>query len=219
MSQHMQLRIELLDTDPPVWRRVVVDPELTLAQLHMVIQLAMGWTNSHMHEFQTKKGERIGVPYEDSFEPITDERKVRVGEMFPRANVKLAYVYDMGDDWVHAITFEKRAEPPAQGSTQGEPPAAALLDGARACPPEDCGGIPGYYDILDLLSKRKSADDDEHERLERLGDWRPERFDPATARRALAKMRVKQPAKKKVGKKKPNKKKKKATRVWRLRGT
>ena len=196
MTQYMQLHIDLLDTEPPVWRRVAVDPSLTLDQLHMVIQLAMGWTDSHLHEFLTKKGDRIGVPHEDYLEEVTDERQVAVAKVFPRANTKLEYTYDMGDGWVHSITFEKRVEPPAQPSKSGQVPAAMLLDGARACPPEDCGGIPGYYDLLDLLAKRKPKSRDELERLEWLGDWDPERFDAAEVQRDLSKIRVKRPVKK-----------------------
>ena len=87
MTQYMQLRIELLDTEPPVWRRIAVDPRLTMEQLHLAIQHAMGWTDSHMHEFETKKGQRIGrpMPGDDVFERnVTDERRITIAEMFPK---------------------------------------------------------------------------------------------------------------------------------------
>lgn len=193
---YMQLHIELFDTDPPVWRRVAIDPRLTMAQLHLVIQHAMGWTNSHLHEFQTKAGKRIATPMKDPFGDdceVTDERRVTVAEMFPKPKIKLAYVYDMGDYWVHAVTFEKMTEPPplpvlAKAKTT---PAAIFMAGEHACPPEDCGGIPGFFECLELLAKPKPTNDDERERLEWLGDWRPDYLDPCEVQRLLTKIRVK----------------------------
>jgi hypothetical protein len=189
----MQFHIDLIDTDPCVWRRVAVDPRLTMAQLHLVVQHAIGWTNSHMHEFQTKAGERITTPMPDLFgdeREVTDERRVMVSEMFPKPKTKLAYIYDMGDYWVHAVTFEKLVEPPPLPPL-AKATAAIFMAGERACPPEDCGGIPGYFDCLKLVAKAKPRNDDERDHLEWLGDWRPDALDPAEQQRMLTKIRVK----------------------------
>lgn len=148
------LRIELDDTDPPVWRRVAVHAGSTLATLHRVVQAAMGWHDSHLWEFQI--GEKTyGMPL-----PV----KMDIGRRLHRADrTKLAtvldtgldgfaYVYDMGDYWFHRISVERieLAEP------EGRYPR--LLDGARRCPPEDCGGIPGYYQFLETIEAPGSGE-------------------------------------------------------------
>lgn len=192
---YLQLHIELVDTNPLIWRRVAIDPRLTMAELHLVIQHAMGWTNSHMHEFLTKAGARIATPMKDSFgdeREVTDERRVTAAEMFAKPKTKLAYVYDMGDDWVHAVTFEEMIEPRALPplAKAKTTPAAIFMAGERACPPEDCGGLPGYVECLDLLAHGKPRNADERERLEWLGEYRPEYVDPNEAQRMLTKIRV-----------------------------
>src|ERR1700722_16963710 len=106
MSEMLQLRAWLLDSEPQIWRRFVIDPRLTLEQLHTVLQVGFGWTNSHLHQFHEEDGRRYGLPAEFDDE-IIDERKLCVGKVFDRAKKKIAYEYDFGDSWTHVVQMEK----------------------------------------------------------------------------------------------------------------
>jgi len=164
-----QIKVTLLGTKPPIWRRLLVPADLTLAQLHDVLQTAMGWDDGHMHEFRVGQ-RRFGRP--EPADPfmrmprIESERTTRLSAVLQRVGAKMIYAYDFGDSWEHAIVLEKQlpADPDARHPT--------CIDGKLACPPEDCGGIPGFYDLLDAL------DDPNHERHEELSDWIGEDFDP-----------------------------------------
>ena len=164
-----QLKVTLLGTSPPIWRRLLVPPDLTLAQLHDVLQVAMGWQECHLHEFNAG-GRHFGRPNpEDRFmgmPPIENERRVRLSSVLGRVGAKAIYTYDFGDSWEHSIVLEKRL--PA-APTMAYPICA---DGQLACPPEDCGGIPGFYELLDALR------DPTHEQHEELRDWVGDDYDP-----------------------------------------
>ena len=163
-----QLKVTLLGTDPPIWRRLLAPPELTLAQLHDVLQVAMGWQDGHLHEFSAG-GRRFGPqdPDDQSIaDDVGDERKVRVFGLFGRTGAKALYTYDFGDTWEHSIVLEKRL--PAAPNTI----YPICTDGQLACPPEDCGGIPGFYDLLDALR------DPTHEEYQELRDWVDDDYDP-----------------------------------------
>lgn len=197
------LRITLRDSKPPIWRRVAVPSDITLGQLHEVIQIAMGWTNSHLHQFVLKdkslinrdpnviarlseegryddifaatRGIRVFVakvtPFGDPTEMEgEDEYTVMLAEVCPKVKGKLTYEYDFGDGWEHTIEVQK-IEAPKPGVE-----CPVCLAGKRACPPEDCGGIYGYYHMLDVVA---DADHEEHDDLvEWLGDdFDPEAFD------------------------------------------
>jgi len=168
-STIFQLKVELLDTVPPVWRRVLVPADLTLARLNSVIQVSMGWDGSHLHHFRAGK-QIYGEPSldEDFFVgPKTiDERKVRIDQVLARAGSRLLYTYDFGDSWEHSVVLEKRL--PADPKMV----YPQCIAGERACPPEDCGGIPGYYDLLDAIQ------DPKHEQHEELLEWVGEEWDP-----------------------------------------
>ena len=164
-----QLKVTLLGTMPPIWRRLLVPANLTLAQLHDVLQTVMGWQDYHMHEFCI--GQRhFGEPNpEDEFmgmPPVENEHTAHLSNLLRRVGAKATYTYDFGDSWEHGIVLEKRL--PAD-------PAMAYpvcTGGEYACPPEDCGGIPGFYDLLDALG------DPTHEQHEELQDWVEENYDP-----------------------------------------
>jgi Plasmid pRiA4b ORF-3-like protein len=164
-----QFKVTLLGTRPPIWRRLLVPADLTLAQLHDALQVAMGWQECHMHEF-TAGGRHFGRPDpEDRFmgmPPVENERRVRLSSVFRRIGAKAIYTYDMGDSWEHSIVLEK-CFPAAPGI-----PYPVCTDGRLACPPEDCGGIGGFYDLLDALK------DPTHEQHEELRDWVGEDYDP-----------------------------------------
>jgi len=167
-----QLKITLRYSKPPIWRRVVVRADMPLDRLHYVIQIAMGWTNSHLHQFVLGRT-YYGVPdlESDSFGPETlDEKRHTVADLAPAPKKKFLYEYDFGDSWQHEVLVEKVLAPDA---TLKHP---VCLAGANACPPEDCGGIPGYYDLLEAMA------DPQHERHEEMkewlgGDWEASSFD------------------------------------------
>ena len=164
-----QLKVTLLGTNPPIWRRLLVPADLTLAQFHDVMQIAMGWQECHMHEFSAG-GRLFGRPDpEDRFmgmPPVEDERRVRLGTLLRNIRAKFLYTYDFGDSWEHSIVLEKRL--PAAPTI----PYPMCMDGQLACPPEDCGGIGGFYDLLDALR------DPNHEQHQELQDWVDGDYDP-----------------------------------------
>jgi len=178
-----QLKITLLDTDPPIWRRLLLPADLTLAKLSGVLEVTMGWGGMHLHEFSVGE-RRIGqADLEDGpMEPsIEDERTVRLSGILGRVGSKAIYTYDFGDNWEHAIVLEKRL--PIDPS-MGYP---VCTEGQLACPPEDCGGIPGYYDLIEALHDPDHASHEEM--LEWSGDYDPQAFSVDKVNRVLASMR------------------------------
>jgi hypothetical protein len=162
-----QIKVTLKDSKPPIWRRLLVRGDITLADLHDVIQAAFGWLDYHLHQFII--GETYyGVPNPDFFDypEMHDERKLRLQQITDREGYKFDYEYDFGDSWIHEIRVEKIL-PPQPG--QNYPLCTA---GRRACPPEDVGGIWGYYYFLEAL------EDPNHEDHEMYLDWTGGGFDP-----------------------------------------
>jgi hypothetical protein len=164
-----QLKVTLLGTRPPIWRRLLVPADSTLEDLHHVLQAAMGWLDCHMHDFQIGQ-KMFGKPDPDeSFmgQPTTaSESTARLFRVLGKAGAKAVYSYDFGDGWEHRITVEKVLAP--------EPGRAypACIDGKRRCPPEDCGGVYGFYSLLESIG------DPEHEQYAEMIDWLGENFDP-----------------------------------------
>lgn len=174
-----QIKVTLMDTDPPVWRRLLVPTALRLDRLDRVIQAAMGWTNSHLHMFIHPTG-HYGIPDPDL--PLHDERRAALRDLAGSEGDTFGYEYDLGDSWEHEVLLEKLI--PAEPG--GRYPAC--LAGARACPPEDCGGTPGYEQLIDTLADPNHPE--HHDLLQWLGiekgaDFDPARFDPADANRRL----------------------------------
>jgi hypothetical protein len=143
-----QLKITLLDSKPAIWRRVLVTDNLTLYQLHQVIQISMGWTNSHLHLFDVDGGLYSLPEFEldDWNEPVSNERRVRLTALNWKAKKQIRYDYDFGDCWRHEVVLEK-LRPIEEGIRYPK-----CIDGARACPPEDVGGLPGYDYFLEALN-------------------------------------------------------------------
>jgi hypothetical protein len=178
-DQVAQIKVTLLDTDPPVWRRLLVPATIRLDRLDRVIQAAMGWTNSHLHMFIHPTG-HYGTPHPDL--PVHDERQATLRDLADREGDAFGYEYDLGDSWEHEVLLEKLlpTEPGAR--------YPACLAGARACPPEDCGGTPGYAELIDTLADPDHPE--HHAMLEWLGiekgtDFDPAHFDPTDANRRL----------------------------------
>lgn len=141
-----QLKITLNGTKPPVWRRVVVDSSITLGELHSVIQAAFGWWNAHLHEFEiNRKYYGTVLPDMDFGQPPIDEHATRLDTVVSEGS-GFWYTYDFGDDWRHKIVVEKVV--PADDSMS----LPDCIGGKRACPPEDCGGVGGFQDMLDAIS-------------------------------------------------------------------
>lgn len=164
----MRLKVTLVGSDPPIWRRIETH-DCSLATLHDIIQVAMGWEDYHLHRFQVGK-KQYGTP--DPMDAdfgirLIDERKVRLSEVIAGAGqrVKFVYEYDFGDGWQHAIKLE--------GTARAEPGIKypRCTDGKRSGPPEDVGGVWGYAEFLEAIA------DPEHERHEELMEWAGE-FDP-----------------------------------------
>jgi hypothetical protein len=158
-----QLKIVLLGSGPPVWRRLHVPGDATLDWLHAVLQVAIGWTNSHLHQFMVGEDRYSDTrhnfaEYEGDPE-IREARKFTLRQIAPREQDAFGYEYDFGDSWEHEITVEKILPPDAAAAT-----TAVCLDGACACPPEDCGGVWGYTNLLKILKDRKHP---EHKTMKR----------------------------------------------------
>ena len=173
-----QLKVDLFGAKPPIWRRLEVPADTSLARLHDIIQVAFGWENSHMHVFETAYG-AFGIA--DRELGHRAEAPVTLEQVAPDAGDQLQYTYDFGDDWTHEILVEKVLE--------REPGAYPRCTGGRqAAPPEDCGGIWGYAELVEVLSDPGHP---EHgDRLEWLGlesaaDFQPARFDADEITRAL----------------------------------
>ena len=162
------LRIDLQEVRPPIWRRVRVPSAITLAELHDVVQIAMGWTDSHLHRFVVG-GERYTIdPVERELDAL-DSSKVTLAEVAPRPKAVLGYEYDFGDDWKHRVLVEDVVP-------SGDEPGPTCVAGKRACPPEDCGGPWGYAELLVILADERHPDHEE--RLEWAGGpIDPEAFD------------------------------------------
>ena len=170
-SKVYRLKVSLRGAKPPIWRRLLVKDNTGLHRLHLIIQDAMGWQNSHLYHFDT--GEiRYTEYFDDDF--IDDAEKpassTRLGDLGLQDGDVLWYVYDFGDDWLHEVEVEQ-ISPFERGA--GYP---RCLAGRRACPPEDCGGVYGYDRMLSAL--RSKSDPERREYLEWLGrDWDPDEFD------------------------------------------
>ncbi len=178
-----QFKITLLDSNPPIWRRIQIQ-DCSFDKLHEHIQTAMGWTNSHLHQFEIK-GERYGNPehLDDGFDDFEceDSTTLLLSEILPKTDKQFAfkYEYDFGDGWNHEVRYE--GSPPLEHGKK----YPLCLEGERSCPPEDVGGVWGYVEYLEALA------DPKHERHEDFMEWSgpfyPDDFDPRKATREMKK--------------------------------
>jgi hypothetical protein len=164
-----RLKVTLRGSRPPIWRRVEVRSDITLARFHDVLQLVMGWTNSHLHQF------RRGSTYYGPANPDLDmeqqnERRVRLNSILRKPKDKMVYEYDFGDGWEHDVVLERSTAAPTHA------PHVRVTGGRGGCPPEDVGGIGGYYTFLATIND--PADPEHHDMLEWCGGaFDPEAFD------------------------------------------
>lgn len=175
-----RLKVGLAGAKPPIWRRLEIPADVDLERLHLIIQVSFGWDGSHLHVFETPYGE-FGID-----DPELGHRPaagVTLAQVLPGERTKITYLYDFGDDWRHQILVEKVLDPDESVTYP------RCTGGRRAAPPEDCGGIWGYGDLLDVLAD--PAHPDHASSLEWLGldsatDFDPTAFDASAITSALA---------------------------------
>lgn len=179
-----QMKVTLKGTRPPIWRRFQVRADISLGELHNVLQAVMGWDDEHLHSFRIGQRE-FGVPdpeWGDEDETQDEERAV-LGKVMTRAGTKLRYEYDFGDGWEHEVLLEK-VLPIEEGKRY-----PVCLAGRRRCPLEDCGGVWGWANLIEAVA------DPNHPDHEELTEWAmqwtderpldPEAFDLDAVNRAL----------------------------------
>ncbi|MFH1089060.1 MAG: plasmid pRiA4b ORF-3 family protein [Candidatus Uhrbacteria bacterium] len=183
-----QLKIQLVGVEPVVWRELVISSISTFFDLHVAIQDTFGWTDSHLHQFVLdnpfscrKKLRFISLPVLelDPEDAPGDERKIFLSKQLIKPKDKIWYEYDLGDSWMHEVTLQKILP---QETFKKTP---VLLDGANATPPEDCGGMCGYANLLEILANPKNPD--HKDMLEWLGikkasEFNPKKFDKTRVR-------------------------------------
>lgn len=185
-----RVRVDLRGAKPPIWRRLDLASDLPLDELHDVVQAAMGWTDSHLHAFTKgdSRHDRFAEHYltaydlEEGDEGVA-EWEVRLDEVLAKPGDRLLYTYDFGDGWEHTIRLEAVLDRPDDGA-----PAAVCVDGRRACPPEDCGGLPGYEEILEANARPEVEGTWGREMLDAYfpdGGFDPAAFDKAEVNRYL----------------------------------
>jgi hypothetical protein len=178
-----QIKVSLRGARPPIWRRLQVPADISLAQLHTVIQIAFDWYDSHLHVFETPYGEFGTANAQLGHRP---EAPVTLEQVAPGLKSKVRYTYDFGDDWEHDIVVEKVLD---HSETATYP---RCTGGRRAAPPEDCGGVWGYANLVETLND--PADPEHEDMLEWLGlddaaDFDPDSFDAKAVTEALSAMR------------------------------
>jgi DNA-binding transcriptional regulator YdaS (Cro superfamily) len=178
-----RLKITLQHSDPEIWRRIET-PDVTLETLHNLIQVSMGWTNSHLHEFviagKTYASSEVAMEDFDN-DRLIDDSGIRLSDVIPERGAKpqIDYVYDFGDEWRHRIVLET--------VTESEPGIRypRCCDGERNCPPEDIGGVIGFDEYLEAIADPKHDRYDEF--LEWMGPFDPEQFDAVETTKRMRK--------------------------------
>jgi hypothetical protein len=179
-----QLKVTLEGIRPPIWRRIQVRGDITLHKLHEILQVVMGWEGYHLHQFVVGEEAYSEISKESDIfaDEFKNEKRAKLNKIAPVENFKFIYEYDFGDSWYHDILVEKIFQP------EEDLKHPICLKGKRATPPEDCGGVPGYYELMEAI---KDPEHPEHEHmLEWLGgEFDPEEFDMDDINRQLSKIK------------------------------
>lgn len=189
-----RLKVTLLDVQPPVWRLIDVPKDCTFWELHVAIQDAMGWLDCHLHAFEPAAeglAKPIGIPEYPEDEMYEAGWEVPIARHFRQPGDTMQYQYDFGDNWIHEVRLESVLPNEAAETLP------RCLDGSGACPPEDCGGVDGYHDLLEIL---EDPGHPEHAKWKRWADsrdpdretFRPEAFDPAAVTFSDPRVRLKE---------------------------
>jgi len=181
--KNYQLRITLIGIEPCIWRRIAVPGTVTLAKLHNIIQISMGWDNYHIYLFDVgKQSYGEGMQEWAEFDKrVVNAKRVMLQDLVSRKGARFLYTYDMGAGWEHQIFVEQIED--------GVPAKIRCLEGGRSCPPEDCGGPAGYEELLEILFNPKHPEYEE--RKEWVGGhFDPEHFNPEPVNRRLNRLKV-----------------------------
>lgn len=182
----LELHIELLGTNPGVWRRVLVPKTITLAELHAVIQAAFGWNDSHLHEFMTGLGERYGIPDPEYDAPGSIKSESTPLTMALGKTTTLHYLYDFGDDWEHRI----RVKETLLALEEQALVLPACTGGACATPPDDCGGVLGYAEFVRAMANRHHRKHEEMAEWIGTDKWNAKAFDIGKVNARLSKIKL-----------------------------
>jgi hypothetical protein len=164
MAHTYQFKIILADSDPMIWRTFQVPGEYRMDRFHQVLQIVMGWNNAHLHEFRIN-GRTVGMVADCEYDFIVeDETKFRLSDFNLKERDTLSYLYDFGDHWEHIIHLDRVSNQKAT--------SPFCTNGKGACPPDDCGGVFGYTELLEVLA------DPKHPEYEGWKNWLPEGFQP-----------------------------------------
>jgi Plasmid pRiA4b ORF-3-like protein len=169
------IKVTLLGTSPPVWRRILVPRDITLHQLHRTLQTVMGWTNSHLHQFVVQR-QRIFDPRSRVATKVANENRTMLGELIGTVGARLLYEYDFGDGWQHELLLEEVL-------LGDETFQQTCVAGKGCCPPEDCGGPQGLAELLQALQDANHPGHDEA--CDWLGNFVSESFSADEVNRRL----------------------------------
>ena len=165
-----QIQVALKECKPKIWRRLLIPSNLLLSDLHKIIQTAMGWTNTHLHQFiKNRTYYTVKMEGDDMWDEMdnVDYKKMKISDLLTKEKERISYEYDFGDGWQHEVILEKIL--PVDDTIK----YPICLTGKMNCPPEDCGGVWGYENMLEILKQPK------HEEYEELVEWLgDEDFDP-----------------------------------------
>jgi len=164
-----RIKIALKESKPRIWRRLLVQPDLLLSDFHKIIQTSMGWTNSHLHQFiKNQTYYSMRMPENDLWDEMNDVdyKKMKISDLLKNEKEKITYEYDFGDSWYHDVILEKIL--PVDEKLK----YPVCLAGKMNCPPEDCGGVWGYSDMLEILKQP------DHEEYDSYIEWLGGPFDP-----------------------------------------
>ena len=195
-----QIKVELLGTKPVIWRRILVRSDVNLGMLHAIVQLTMGWTNSHLHHFFVDNTRYSDPELEDGDwgfegeEKPMNEREHAICDVVRPGHFEIKYEYDFGDSWEHILAIER-----LEKESAGFQGFALCMAGERACPPEDCGGISGVANLLETIKHPNHAEYEET--MEWLGGrYNPDAFDVAKVNKCLKKLKWEHPSIDQLGK-------------------
>jgi Plasmid pRiA4b ORF-3-like protein len=167
MSKLFQLKIQLKDIKPAIYRTVLIPGSANFFQLHKTIQDAMGWFDCHLFQFFKDRGASISIPdKENDWEEVKDAREIKLHDYFTEVKKTITYEYDFGDGWEHTVTLEKILD------NENKINYPVCIKGKRNCPPEDCGGPWGYENLLLVIGDKK------HPEHKETLEWTGGKFDP-----------------------------------------
>lgn len=165
MGKTLEFSIVLNETNPPVWRQLIIPDSFSLYELHHAIQLAFDWRNYHLYNFIVNDKAYGDPSLLEDLDCLSD-KLVNISSIFKTTGSTVIYEYDFGDGWIHNIKLEKIAE------NLAEIKYPICIDGSMACPPEDCGGISGYEHLLKVVKNSK------HPEYKEMVQWLGKVFDP-----------------------------------------